>query len=438
MTRKIKDIKQHKAYEQPLVDNFSSFLQTDRAKRNIKKRHRKEARFKRMGIIAISISITFLAILILNISIQSKGAFTQTVVKTSIYLDQDIIFKNEQISTRNSDYKQIFINSLKDDFPKISADRRLKIKTVRFFSNDTSSTIKEFALSNPDLIGSNVTIWLKTNSVIDQYIKSHIESIDPYYKKLITTKFANDNLKKKFSFTLLSNGDSTYPELAGILTALLGSFYTMMISLLVSFPLAVLLALYLEEFAPKNKFTDFIEININNLAAIPSVIFGLLGLAIFITIFGVPRSSSLIGGITLSLLVLPTIVIATRNSIKSIPQTIKDAALALGSSSIQVALQHTLPLALPGILTGTILAITRAIGETAPLLMIGMIAFIVDKPSNIIEPTTVLPVQIYLWSNNPETGFAEKTAATILILLLFLVLFNLLAIFLRNKYSKRW
>lgn len=418
--------------------NFTNFLQTNKARKNIKKRYKQEYIFRKIGAIAIIISIAFLSILILNISLQSRGALTQTVVKLPIYLDHQLIYNGNNISNKHSTYKKILINSIKSNFPDTANNRRLRIKTFRFFSQEAPKEIKNFALSNPHLIGSNVEIWLKTNSQIDQYVKSHIKSIDPYYKELINNKLNNKNLKKEISFNLFFNGDSTTPESAGIITAFIGSFYTMLISLFISFPLAVLLALYLEEFATKNKFTDFIEININNLAAIPSIIFGLLGLAIFITLFGIPRSSSLIGGITLSLLVLPTIVIATRNSIKSIPQTIKDAALALGASPIQVALHHTLPLALPGILTGTILAVTRAIGETAPLLMIGMIAFIVDKPNNITDPTTVLPVQIYLWSNNPETGFAEKTAATILILLLLLMLFNMLAIILRNKYSKRW
>ena len=421
-------------YKQPSI---SEFIKTEAAKKNIRRRHRKENIFKKIGVSAIILSISFLALLLINIAIKSQGAFTETIINTPIYLDPAVIQKNGNISQKKSHYRKILKNSIKYNFSHLTTNRSAKRKMQNLFSNDALEQIQNFALKNPDKIGSTVNIWLKTNSDIDQYIKGHKKNIDSFYEDLINHEFKNQ-IKTKFSFTLLTNGDSTKPERAGILTALIGSFFSMLIFLAVSFPLAVLLALYLEEFAPRNKFTDFIEININNLAAIPSIIFGLLGLAIFITLFDMPRSSSLVGGVTLSLLVLPTIVISTRNSIKSIPSSIKDAALALGASQIQVAMHHTLLLALPGILTGTILAVTRAIGETAPLLMIGMIAFIVDIPSKITEPATTLPVQIYLWSNNPETGFAEKTAATILILLLFLVSFNLIAILLRNKYSKRW
>ena len=420
------------------ITNFSEFMTTGTAKKSLNKRHRNEKIFKSLGIIAISSSILFLAILISNIVLQSRGAFTQTMVKFPIYLDSNIISNTDKNSLISANYRKILNNSIKNYFPSISNNRRARIKTKRFFSNNTQKVIQNFTLKNPHLIGKTVDIWLKANSSVDQYIKNHSKRIDPFYKNLIENKFTKDQISKKFSLNFLKHGDSTDPEVAGILTALLGSFYTMIVFLVISFPLAVLLALYLEEFAPKNKFTDFIEININNLAAVPSIIFGLLGLSIFIGLFNIPRSSSLIGGITLTLLVLPTIIISTRNNIKTIPQTIKDAALALGASPVQVAIHYTLPLALPGILTGTILAVTRAIGETAPLLMIGMIAFIVDRPQSFTDPTTVLPVQIYLWSNNPEVGFAEKTAAAILILLTFLVIFNLYAIFLRNKYNKRW
>ena len=420
-------------------DKFTNFIQyynSKKAKDFIAKRHRKEKRFKKIGIIAIFISISFLFILISHITLKSRGAFTQTMVNIPISFSSEIldIESGQQIDDIN--FKQVLIDNLKINFPNLVKNRRNKIKLIRFFSSEAPQEIKRFLSENPQFKNKTTNIWLTTNSTIDQYIKKHIKKISPFYYNLLDKQFKG-KVKKHISFNLLTNGDSTNPETAGIITALIGSIFTMSIFLLIAFPLAVLLALYLEEFASKNKFTDFIEININNLAAIPSIIFGLLGLAIFINVFHIPRSSSYIGGITLALLVLPVIVIATRNSIKAVPQTIKDAALALGASPIQVALQHTLPISLPGILTGTILAVTRAIGETAPLLMIGMIAFIVDKPDKLSDPTTVLPVQIYLWANNPETGFAEKTSATILILLMFLLSFNCLAIILRNKYSNK-
>jgi len=219
---------------------------------------------------------------------------------------------------------------------------------------------------------------------------------------------------------------------------LVGSFLVMLIFLIFAFPVAVMCAFYLEEFAPKNRLTDIIEISINNLAAIPSIIYGLLGLTVYLQFMHLPRSSSLVGGMTLFMLVLPVIIIATRNTIRSIPSSIRDAGAALGASQMQVMLHHLLPLSMPGIMTGTILAVSRALGETAPLLMIGMVAFIADIPQGFTDPTTVLPVQIYLWSDSPEIGFMEKTSAAILLLLTFLILFNLVAIILRKKFEKKW
>ena len=244
--------------------------------------------------------------------------------------------------------------------------------------------------------------------------------------------------KTIFNLSFFTIADSREAEIAGIGASLLGSFFTMVIFLILAFPIAIMCAFYLEEFAPKSRLTDIVEISINNLAAIPSIIYGLLGLTIYLQIMHLPRSSALAGGMTLFMLVLPIIIIATRNTIRSIPKAIKDAALALGASKMQIAIHHLLPLSLPGIMTGTILAISRALGETAPLLMIGMVAFIADVPRNFKDPTTVLPVQIYLWSDSPEMGFSEKTSAAILILLIFLILFNLSAIIIRKKFEKKW
>jgi phosphate transport system permease protein len=257
-------------------------------------------------------------------------------------------------------------------------------------------------------------------------------------KSWIDQLIAENAIKTFVNWEFFSLGDSTRPENAGIYTSLIGSLFLMFVFMLMSFPLGILSAIYLEEFAPKNKLTDIIEININNLAGIPSVIFGLLGLSVFINFFGMPRSSALVGGLTLSLLVLPTIIIASRNSIRAIPKSIRDGALALGASPFQVVFHYVFPLALPGIFTGTILAIARALGETAPLLMVGMVAFITSAPTDIKSPTTVLPVQVYLWSDKPEIGFVEKTSAAILCLIIFLFLINLVAIILRQKFSKKW
>jgi len=419
--------------------NFSDFSETAQYKKLLAKRHKNEKLFKNIGLFSIILSISFLMLLITNIIIRSDGALTETYVKMPIYLDDTVITQTDREYLENFSYRKLLIKSVSLYIEESNQNRRAKLKILHFFSKGSYDNMKEYVLDNPEKIGEKVEIWLKASSKVDQYNKGHTKTIQPLYSNLLDKYFnGSDSIKKKLSFTLFTNGDSTEPELAGIATSLLGSFLTMIIFLLASFPLAIFLALYLEEFAAKNKFADFIEININNLAAIPSIIFGLLGLSVFINFLHVPRSSAFVGGFTLSLMVLPTIVIATRNSIKAIPSSIKQAALGMGASPIQVALHHTLPLAMPGILTGTILAVARALGETAPLIMIGMIAFIVDLPQGFSDPTTVLPVQIYLWSNNPEIGFVEKTAATILLLLIFLVLFNAIAIYLRNKFSRKW
>ncbi len=418
--------------------SFAEFAATAKYQKILRKRYRQEKIFKSLGFFAIVFSIVFLFTLIANITMKSRGAFSATVVQMPIFFSHDILKENDAEFLAQANYRKLLLDNIKNHFSEASYSRRNKVKIFHFFSKDSTLDLKEHIIANPEHIGTTQLIWLKTSSNIDQYYKEHTRYIDPFYESLIHKYFNQDAMKISYSWNYFTNGDSTEAELAGVATAIVGSLFTMIIFLAISFPLAVLLALYLEEFSPKNKLTDLIEININNLAAIPSIIFGLLGLAIFINFFEMPRSSALVGGFTLSLMVLPTIVISTRNAIQAIPQNIKDAALGMGASNIQVALHHTLPLALPGILTGTILAVARAIGETAPLLMIGMIAFIVDVPKGFTDPTTVLPVQIYLWSNNPEIGFVEKTSATIMLLLVFLVLFNGLAIYLRNKFSKRW
>ena len=245
-------------------------------------------------------------------------------------------------------------------------------------------------------------------------------------------------IRTAFNTTLFTNSDSREPEQAGIRGAVMGSFWTLLVTLIVSLPVGVSAAIYLEEFAPQNRLTDFIEININNLAAVPSIVFGLLGLAVFINFFGMPRSAPIVGGLVLSLMTLPTIIISSRAALKSVPPSIKEAALGIGASHMQVVFHHTLPLAMPGILTGSIIGMAQALGESAPLLMIGMVAFIVDVPGGIFDSATVLPVQIYLWSDSPERAFTALTAATILVLLAFLTAMNAIAIYLRRRFERRW
>jgi phosphate transport system permease protein len=240
------------------------------------------------------------------------------------------------------------------------------------------------------------------------------------------------------NFAFFTTGDSREPELAGVLGALTGSALTMLVTLVLCLPIGILAAIYLEEFAPKNRLTTIIEVNINNLAAVPSIVFGLLGLAVFLNFFGLPRSAPLVGGLVLALLVLPTIIIASRAALKAVPPSIREAALGIGASHQQAVFHHVLPMAMPGVLTGTIIGMAHALGETAPLLMIGMVAFIVDVPGGVTQAATVLPVQIFLWSDLPEVGFQAKTAAAIIVLLLFLFLMNGVAIWLRKKFERRW
>ncbi len=404
--------------------------------KNLKKRNRKEARFHFFGILAIGFALSFLVALFGMILSNSSGAFWQTKVALDIDLSPQSITQNsenEQIS-----YRRLIKKALLEQFP--DAKSLIEINSLYQITSKVAALELEQQISNnPDLLGKKNIFWLSASSKIDIYFKHPASANLNEKQKIWTDKLiANSQLKKSFNWNFFRFADSREPEIAGIGAGLTGSLLVMVIFLGLAFPVGVMCAFYLEEFAAKNKITDIIEISINNLAAIPSIIYGLLGLTVYLQFFYLPRSSSLVGGMTLFMLVLPVIIIATRNTIRTIPDSIRDGAAALGASKVQITLHHLLPLSIPGIMTGTILAISRALGETAPLLMIGMVAFIADIPQNFVEPTTVLPVQIYLWSDSPELGFAEKTAAAILVLLGFLILFNLVAIILRKKFERKW
>ena len=283
-----------------------------------------------------------------------------------------------------------------------------------------------------------------TDDDIDTYYKSWLDG-EPYAARLSDKQVTwihelhdEGKIRLQFNSNLFTRGDSREPEQAGIRGAVMGSLLTLILTLLLSFPIGVSAAIYLEEFAPKNGWTDFIEVNINNLAAVPSIIFGLLGLAIFINFFHIPRSVPIVGGLVLTLMTLPTIIITSRAAIKSVPPSIREAALGMGASKYQMVLHHVLPLALPGMLTGAIIGMAQALGESAPLLMIGMVAFIVDIPGGFSDPATVLPVQIFLWADSPERAFIEKTSAAIMVLLSFLIIMNTSAVWLRKRLERRW
>ena len=404
--------------------------------KNLKKRHAKETRFRIFGMLAIAFSLAFLVALFSMILIKSSGAFLQTKVALEIDLTPSSIEAN--LDGKEISYRRLIKQSLKQKFP----DAISLIETNSLYqmtSKVAALELEEKIKKQPQLLGGKNIFWLSASSKIDVYFKHHLSGNLSEKQKIWADKLiADKQIKTFFNWNFFRFADSREPEIAGIGAGLSGSILVMVIFLGLAFPIGVMCAFYLEEFAPKNRITDIIEISINNLAAIPSIIYGLLGLTVYLQFFYLPRSSSLVGGMTLFMLVLPVIIIATRNTIRSIPSSIRDAAMALGASKVQIVWHHLLPLSVPGIMTGTILAISRALGETAPLLMIGMVAFIADIPTNFTDPTTVLPVQIYLWSDSPEIGFAEKTAAAILVLLGFLILFNLVAIILRKKFERKW
>ncbi|UCH80806.1 MAG: phosphate ABC transporter permease PstA [Nitrospiraceae bacterium] len=416
-------------------------------KAGLKKRYFKERVFRFFGMVAILTALAMLAILFVSITGKGYTAFEQTFVRL------DITFDTEMIDPENTgakdvhskgDYGGIVKKSLRQMFPDVK-DRRQKRDLYSLASSGAAFQLRKMVLSDPSIIGTTQTIWVPTDDDVDMLMKGHIKvesgvsgRIKPYKLEWIHSLKDRGALEKRFNRALFTSGDSREPELAGIWGAVVGSLYTMMVTLLLSFPLGVATAVYLEEFAPQNMWTDIIEVNINNLAAVPSIVFGLLGLAVFLNFFGLPRSAPMVGGLVLSLMTLPTIIIASRASLKSVPPSIREGALGVGASKMQAVTHHVLPLAMPGMLTGTIIGMARALGETAPLLMIGMVAFIVDIPTGIFDIATVLPVQIYLWADSPERAFVERTSAAIIMLLAFLLLMNAAAVVLRNKFEKRW
>ncbi|MEY3137805.1 MAG: hypothetical protein RL580_1537, partial [Pseudomonadota bacterium] len=313
-------------------------------------------------------------------------------------------------------------------------------------SSAASIELQQRITSDPTAIGTRETRWVLADDTVDMLIKGRVSRTAPEDERRLSDQQIgwiaalerDGTLELRFNRAFFSNGDSRDPEQAGVRGALIGSMLTLFITLLLSFPIGVGAAVYLEEFAPRNRLTDIIEVNINNLAAVPSIVFGLLGLAVFIGFFGLPRSAPLVGGFVLTLLTLPTIIIASRAALKAVPPSIREAALGMGASRLQMVAHHVLPLAVPGMLTGAIIGMARALGESAPLLMIGMVAFIVEVPQGVFDPATALPVQVFLWSDLPERGFIERTSGAIIVLLLFLLVMNATAVLLRNKFEKRW
>ena len=414
----------------------------DRVNVGLAARYRKEKRFRLFGLSAIVVSLLFLVLLLGSIVTKGYPAFRQTEVLLDIHLDPAVLDVNN-LATAN--YAALVRDAVFALFPKVESrqDKRLLGKLA---STGAAYQLQELVMNKPELIGTTRPLWVLADDEVDMFVKGHIPRDVPESERRVSDKqvawidqlTASGRLELKFNTLFFEAGDSREPELAGIRGAAMGSMYTLIVTLLLSFPIGVAAAVYLEEFAPKNRWTDLIEVNINNLAAIPSIVFGLLGLAVFLNFMNLPRSASLVGGLVLTLMTLPTIIIASRASLKSVPPSIREAALGVGASKMQTISHHILPLAMPGMMTGAIIGMARALGETAPLLMIGMVAFIVDVPHGFLDPATVLPVQIYLWADSPERAFVERTSAAIMVLLFVLLTMNAAAVFLRNKFERRW
>jgi phosphate transport system permease protein len=425
------------------LDNFAAKTKAvHKVEHSLKRRHRAERNFKRFGLGAIFLGLSFVAILFVNIVSNGYSAFMATHIALDVTFDAEYIDKN---AIADGNYRKLSRNALSEEFSEVSG-RRNKRELYQMISSSAEYALRDMVLADPSLIGQTKRIWLLADDEIDMAVKGIFTRDVPENERVVSNQefawldklTAEGRVEKFFNWSFFTNGDSREPEQAGIGGAIVGSFYTLLVTLVLSFPIGVAAAVYLEEFAPKNKLTDIIEVNINNLAAVPSIVFGLLGLAVFINLFGLPRSAPLVGGLVLTLMTLPTIIIASRAALKSVPPSIREAALGVGASKMQMVTHHVLPLAMPGMLTGTIIGMAQALGESAPLLMIGMVAFIVNIPGGPVDPSTVLPVQVFLWSDSPERAFVERTSAAIMVLLGFLVLMNILAVVLRRRFERRW
>ena len=415
-------------------------------KQSLKRRNRAERNFQWFGKLGVALGLAAVVLLFVDIISKGSGAFRATYIQLEIEYDPEaigILNVNDTEEFIFANWQNLAKKSLRDLFPEV-AKRGERRKLNNLVSEGTGFDFRDQLTQNPSLWGTKETLWILADDDIDTYYKSWLDD-DPFSARLTSEQIkwidqlhSKGLIALKFNTKFFERGDSREPEQAGIKGALIGSFFTLILTLLMSFPTGVTAAIYLEEFAPKNKWTDLIEVNINNLAAVPSIIFGLLGLAIFINFFGIPRSIPVLGAIVLALMTLPTIIITSRAAIKSVPPSIREAALGVGASKFQTTLHHVLPLSLPGMLTGAIIGMARALGETAPLLMIGMVAFIVDIPGGFTDPATVLPVQIFLWIDSPERAFVEKTSAAIIILLSFLMVMNFVAVYLRKRLERRW
>jgi phosphate transport system permease protein len=414
----------------------------------LRRRYRAEMRFRGYGIAAVSLGIIFVVFLFYTIISKGYTAFEQTSIRLDVTYSAEVLDpagKRARADLEAANYQAVIRAALREKFPEVTERSELK-KLYAMLSGSAETQVRDRVLADPARVGSRESLWLLADDHIDMLAKGQVDRGGPEAQRSITDqelvwfdRFKSEHaVETRFNPRFFTGGDSREPEQAGVWGAVAGSFFTLMVTMLLSFPIGVAAAVYLEEFAPKNRFTDIIEVNINNLAAVPSIVFGLLGLAMFIQFFGMPRSAPIVGGLVLTLMTLPTIIIASRAALKAVPPSIREAALGMGASPVQTVAHHVLPLAVPGMLTGAIIGMARALGESAPLLMIGMVAFIVDIPKGLTDPATVLPVQIYLWADSPERAFVERTSGAIMVLLAFLLVMNAIAVFLRSRFERRW
>mgnify|MGYP002401572991 CR=1 FL=1 len=412
------------------------------AQARLRRRYGAERRFRLICMGTLAIAAVFLVILIGSIVLRGWSGFLATEMELTVTLDPAQI---DAANPAQGNYRTIVVDALQREFPDVTSRSDIRA-LLGMVSNGAFVKLQNMVTADPSLIGQTIDIWVPAASDIDMLNKGYIERdapeelrrVDDQTLAWIDTFEADGRMKTVFNWTFFTTGDSREPELAGIAGAALGSFWMLLVTFLVSFPTGVAAAVYLEEFAPKKRWVDIIEVNINNLAAVPSIVFGLLGLAVFLNLMHLPRSAPLVGGLTLALMTLPTIIITTRAALKGVPPSIREAAYGIGASPVQAIAHHVLPLALPRLLTGAIIGMAQALGETAPLLMIGMVAFIVDLPHGPMDAATALPVQIFLWADSPERGFVEKTSAAIMVLLGFLIFMNGIAVFLRQRFEVRW
>jgi phosphate transport system permease protein len=426
--------------ETPVTPN----MRAERLRAGLKRRYAREGRFKLYGLLAIGVAVGFLLLLLGRIFEQGHTAFYAHTVTVPVYMDPARV---DRAYPQGTNFELLVAEQQLARFGVVDDEAGTQAMAMRgLFSSELKFVAAERIAGQPDLIGQTVPIAAPVSDDADLYLKGEMSRDTPADQRRLSNVQLDwlDRMKDSgqvaahFNSSLFTKGDSTEPELAGVLGAVVGSALMLLVTAFIAIPLGVGAALYLEEFAPRGRITDLIEVNINNLAAVPSIIYGLLGLALFINWMHLPRASPLVGGLVLALMALPTIIIATRSSLKAVPPSIREAALAMGASKTQTVFQHTLPLAMPGVMTGAIISMAHALGETAPLLLIGMVSFIPGIPTALGEPTGALPSLIYIWENASERAFHERTAAAILVLLAFMIVMNAAAIFLRRRFERRW